>query len=551
MRRREGVKRYIVFLGCIVLAMSVASAAATNKYTGSPAARAEFDKGTAAKQANDWEKAIAEYKKAIELDPNFAEAHMQYLNAYLVGAAYRAMKSGDAQKNGKEHGHDAFNDIIKQYEELVRQHPQMPVYRWVLAMTQVYQDPALKEENCRKTIEIDPSFGPGYGCLASVAELRGDTKTAAEYLRKALATDPEDKGLWSELQNAVTQDPVELKATTTKIVEKFPTDELAAQALYTYADTLPQSEQIAKFQEIIAQYPPNKFHFTLIPAGVLLSIYDRTDPANAALLTHKISADVPDDKGWKANAAYEDSMAAADNKVAAGDGVGALSILKDVKPSPFVSESRLQLLKAKAENASGNTQTAYSELLKVFASEPSPEMQPALYEYGSKLGKTNKNVDDEVWNLRSSNAKPAIPFTLDSFVDGKKVSLDDFKGKIVLLDFWYPSCGPCMRAMPYLQDLYSKYKNSGLVFIGINGMEGESNFVMPLVKSRGWGFIPLKGNQKWDSDVYHVEGYPSTFLIGADGKAYFQPHTYDQEQHDIADMEIQALLAAAKQGSAQ
>ncbi len=115
-----------------------------------------------------------------------------------------------------------------------------------------------------------------------------------------------------------------------------------------------------------------------------------------------------------------------------------------------------------------------------------------------------------------------------------------------MLDFWYPSCGPCLLAMPYMQQLWSKYKDSGLVFLGINGMEGEANLVMPLVKARGWGFIPLRGTEKWGKEVYQVQSYPSTFLIGADGKVYFRPHTYDQEHSDIAEMQIKALLAAAQ-----
>ncbi len=534
-----------ITLTLLAVSLATTSLMAGDKYSGAPAARAEFDKATAAKQANDWDKAVAEYKKAIELDPNFAEAHLQYVNAYLVGAAYASMKSNASGKAPQENqARNAFNDIIKEYEELVRQHPKMPVYRWILAITQVYKDPGLKEQNCKETIEIDPSFSPGYGCLADVAMLRGDSTTATEYLRKALSSKPDDKELWRKLQEAVAQNPEEFKDTTAKIVARFPGDEIAPQALYTYAGTLRESDQIAKFEEIIAQYPATKFHFTLIPAGVLLGIYDRTDPGKAAGLAHKISAQVPDDKSWKANAVYEDSMKAAEGKIAAGDGAGALGILKNVNPGPFLGQTRLQLLKAKAQDVSGKTQAAYSDLLKSFAEEPAPEVQPALYQYGGKLGKNNKSIDEEVWNLRSTSAKPAIPFSLESFTDGKKVALDDYKGKVVLLDFWYPSCGPCLQAMPYMQDLYSKYKDSGLVFIGVNGMEGEENFVMPLVKSRGWGFIPLKGSEKWGREEYKVDSYPSTFLIGPDGKVYFKPHTYDQEQHDIADMEIRALLAA-------
>jgi hypothetical protein len=71
---------------------------------------------------------------------------------------------------------------------------------------------------------------------------------------------------------------------------------------------------------------------------------------------------------------------------------------------------------------------------------------------------------------------------------------------------------------------------------------------MSIVKSHGWGFTPLKGSHKFCEDVYKVESFPSTFLIGADGRVYFKPFTYDRHQEEIADMEIQALLSAAKQG---
>ncbi|MGH9522678.1 MAG: TlpA family protein disulfide reductase, partial [Terriglobales bacterium] len=218
-------------------------------------------------------------------------------------------------------------------------------------------------------------------------------------------------------------------------------------------------------------------------------------------------------------------------------------------PSFAFDKTRLQLLTAKAQDLAGKTETAYSDLLKTFAAAPVREVQAALYEYGKKLGKTESTVDAEVWDTRSANAKPAIPFTIESFINGKKVSLDDFKGKVVLVDFWYPNCGPCMRSFPYLQDLYLKYKDSGLVFLGVNGFEEQAPFVMPLVKSRGWGFIPLKGDIKFCTDVYKVRAFPATFLIGADGKVYFRPDTFDQRQHDIADMQIQALLAAAKAGN--
>ncbi len=58
-----------------------------------------------------------------------------------------------------------------------------------------------------------------------------------------------------------------------------------------------------------------------------------------------------------------------------------------------------------------------------------------------------------------------LDFTLSS-IDGEKVSLSDYKGKVVIVDFWATWCGPCRRSIPHLVGLYEKYKNRGLVILG-------------------------------------------------------------------------------------
>ena len=79
-----------------------------------------------------------------------------------------------------------------------------------------------------------------------------------------------------------------------------------------------------------------------------------------------------------------------------------------------------------------------------------------------------------------------------------------------------------------------------------NGLEDQHPQVMSLWKSAGYRFTPLKGNQKWADEVYGVRGYPTTFYIGADQRTYFKTHVYDETTFAIADMQLTALLKAAK-----
>jgi thiol-disulfide isomerase/thioredoxin len=220
--------------------------------------------------------------------------------------------------------------------------------------------------------------------------------------------------------------------------------------------------------------------------------------------------------------------------------------LNSVKVPSYVSKQRLLIATARAQGRAGQLDAAYGDLLKVFAPTPGPKLESALYAYGKRLGKDAAAVDREVWALRAAAAKPATPFSLDSFIDSKKISLSDFKGKVVLLDFWFPNCGPCRGSFPLMERLYAKHKAEGLVYLGVNGLEEQDPQVMPLWKSLGLSFTPLKANQKWSDEVYGVQAYPTTFFIGGDQQTYFKTHVYDENTFTIADMQLTALLKAAK-----
>jgi hypothetical protein len=94
------------------------------------------------------------------------------------------------------------------------------------------------------------------------------------------------------------------------------------------------------------------------------------------------------------------------------------------------------LLKAEAAAGSGHVDQAYAALLDTAL--PDARVDAALLKYGTTLGKTQRDVDADVWGLRDARAKVAAAFELPSARDGSPVKLADYRGRVVLLAFWFP-----------------------------------------------------------------------------------------------------------------
>src|SRR5271167_3468944 len=118
---------------------------------------------------------------------------------------------------------------------------------------------------------------------------------------------------------------------------------------------------------------------------------------------------------------------------------------------------------------------------------------------------------------KDSEKRTAEIFSLETVDTGKKISLDDFKGKPVILNFWATWCGPCKEELPVFQKMWNKYKDKDVAFIGIDVMDNRSN-AAEFIKNNDITYTILYDQQVEISSKYKVVALPATFFINKEGK---------------------------------
>ena len=121
--------------------------------------------------------------------------------------------------------------------------------------------------------------------------------------------------------------------------------------------------------------------------------------------------------------------------------------------------------------------------------------------------------------------------------DGNTYSLSDFKGKVILLDFWATWCEPCVLGMPGMQKISEDYTES-IVVIGMNFWDDPGEAVA-FFKKKGYTYLMLLETESLDK-VYNITGIPSVFLIGIDGTIVH----YDSGWGESSDDEYREVLKA-------
>jgi peroxiredoxin len=101
---------------------------------------------------------------------------------------------------------------------------------------------------------------------------------------------------------------------------------------------------------------------------------------------------------------------------------------------------------------------------------------------------------------------------------GNAVSLEAYRGKVVLVHFWATFCIPCLEEMPALESLWQKYGGDGLVVLGIAADRGNTEIVREFAEKTGASFPIVHDSDGRVRNQYEVAALPTSYLVGRDGR---------------------------------
>jgi peroxiredoxin len=151
-----------------------------------------------------------------------------------------------------------------------------------------------------------------------------------------------------------------------------------------------------------------------------------------------------------------------------------------------------------------------------------PVKATATYQ-GKEYSFCSEKCRDEFLMNPAAFLEPQTPRTAPAFslkdLNGSTVSLADFKGKVLLVDFWATFCLPCVAAMPDLQKLHNRYAAQGFSVVGIaTDTKPEGMKLVPLTVTKKKVTYPILWANPAAWETYDVTELPALFLIDRDGQ---------------------------------
>lgn len=474
----------------------------------------------AAPKAKATPQEIQKLKEAVEAHPDSLSAHSAYIKAFDINNLA----------------------LVVQYKKWIAKYPNNINFPFAIGEALWDRELPQAKEYLLKVVQMDPKNAKAWFYLSIDADRWGQQDLSKEYMHKASLADPSDAGYAFYYLNSMEDEaPAIYSQKVFDFTKRFPDSERGAQALYWLAErSVNKSDKIKYFEKLRELYPPAKFGWSADGMSSLWAAYIETDPAKAQALATAVG---DTDKYWRLMKSFNENIIQERKLVAANKYAEAVALLAQTKKPRYPNvDGFFYTEEAAVLDKTGNTKAAYDSLAAKFAQMPTDELLAATEMYGEKIGKSKAQVQEDVEALRNNAATPAYPFNLGLYTSNGKLSLADLKGKVVLLTFWFPGCGPCRGEFPHFQAVMNGYKNNPKVaFIGINVAPEQDPYVVPFMQNTKYSFIPLHGTDA-ETKAFNVRGEPENFLIDQNGKIVFKDFRIEGNNHRTLELMINSLL---------
>ncbi|MEP5764077.1 MAG: TlpA disulfide reductase family protein [Halieaceae bacterium] len=134
----------------------------------------------------------------------------------------------------------------------------------------------------------------------------------------------------------------------------------------------------------------------------------------------------------------------------------------------------------------------------------------------------------------------AANFTLKD-ADGNNVRLSEYRGQVVLINFWASWCGPCRQEFPHLDTLHQKYESLGFTVFGVN-VEQDRSMADKVLRDIPVSFPILFDDENLVSQEYDVDAMPATVLVDRNGEIRFMHRGYKPGYEAQYEKQVRALV---------
>lgn len=461
-------------------------------------------------------------RAVIEKQPANIEAHKEYI--YLMAKDSTS--------------------LVKQYQLWLKKFPKASAVPYGLGyFYSQHEDPAAKPY-LLKAVTLDPELAEAWFELSNDAQCWGDFKKSEEYMANAVRTAPDDPNyLFYYAFNFLETDPAKADALIKILRSKFPQSRRVPQMLYWKAF------RVAGLQEKVAVYEDLRGHFPMAKsewaaAGMLdyLDLLTSTDASGAVKMATILLQQTGLDSLQKVDVEAKKRLASGfvqvqtllmEHRPAAAN-----EVLRGLTIDRWSNQQQnLSLFKGRLALEAGGPKQAYDTLLACYIKDPTRLLKDTLLYYGGKAGKTDTTIYQEIKQQLMAGAKKAN-FKLESYLSSGQVSLDEYKGKVVLLTFWFPGCGPCRDEFPHFEKVLKAFRNQPVSYIGVNGVRRQDAYVIPFIKKSGYSFMPLKDAEP----NMTVRAFPTNYLIDQDGFIILKDFMVRDEEGELMLQDIIQLL---------